>query len=96
MLTGTEKDKMLARLKRIEGQVAGIRRMVESETYCVEVLHQFLAVQGALSKAAQGILSAHLHSCVTEAMLDAPVAERKSKMEELVDIFARFGRTLGK
>ena len=53
MLTGDDKTKMVARLKRIEGQVAGIKRMVESETYCVDVLHQFSAVQGALAKAAQ-------------------------------------------
>ena len=96
MLTGSEKEKMLVRLKKIEGQVAAIRRMVESETYCVEVLHQFSAVQGALAKAAQGILTAHLQSCVTEAMLEGPVDERKAKVEELVDIFSRFGRTLGK
>ena len=70
--------------------------MVESETYCVEVLHQFSAVQGALAKAAQGILSAHLNSCVTEAMLDGPAEERRSKVDELIEIFARFGRTVGK
>lgn len=96
MLKGNDKEKMLTRLKKIEGQVAGIRRMVESETYCVEVLHQFSAVQGALAKAAQGILSAHLNSCVTEAMLEGTQSERKSKVEELIDIFSRFGRTVGK
>ena len=96
MLTGNDKQKMLTRLKKIEGQVAGIRRMVESETYCVEVLHQFSAVQGALAKAAQGILSAHLNSCVTDAMLDGSAEERKSKVDELIDIFSRFGRTVGK
>ena len=96
MLTGSDKEKMLTRLKKIEGQVAGIRRMVESETYCVEVLHQFSAVQGALAKAAQGILSAHLHSCVSETMLEGTTSERQSKLEELIDIFSRFGRTVGK
>ena len=96
MLTGGDKEKMLTRLKKIEGQVAGIRRMVESETYCVEVLHQFSAVQGALAKAAQGILSAHLHSCVSETMLEGTTSERQSKLEELIDIFSRFGRTVGK
>ena len=96
MLTGDDKKKMVARLKRIEGQVAGINRMVESETYCVDVLHQFSAVQGALAKAAQGILSAHLESCVTTALLEGDDQERQVNLKELVDIFGRFGRVVGK
>tara|TARA_B100000674_G_C37175148_1_gene617080 strand:+ start:30 stop:320 length:291 start_codon:yes stop_codon:yes gene_type:complete len=96
MLTGDEKDRMMARLRRIEGQVAGIQRMVESETYCVDVLHQFSAVQGALSKAAQGILSAHLDSCVSKALAEGDEAERQAKLHELVDVFGRFGRVVGK
>ncbi len=96
MLTGNDKEKMVARMKRIEGQVAGIRRMVESETYCVDVLHQFLAVQGALAKAAQGILSAHLNTCVSNALLAGDEARRREKLQELVDIFGRFGRIIGK
>ncbi len=96
MLTGDDKTKMVARLKRIEGQVAGIKRMVESETYCVDVLHQFSAVQGALTKAARGILSAHLESCVTSALLEGDDQERQAKLQELVDVFGRFGRVMGK
>jgi len=96
MLTCDDKTKMVARLKRIEGQVAGIKRMVESETYCVDVLHQFSAVQGALAKAAQGILSAHLESCVTSALLEGDDQERQAKLQELVDVFGRFGRVMGK
>ena len=96
MLTGTDKRKMLARLKRIEGQIAGIQRMVESETYCVEVLHQFSAVQGALAKAAQGILSAHLKSCVNTTLMEGNEAERHAKLEELIELFGRFGRVVGK
>jgi DNA-binding FrmR family transcriptional regulator len=96
MLTGTEKQKMLTRLKRIEGQIAGIHRMVDSETYCVEVLHQFSAVQGALAKAAQGILSAHLESCVSTSLAEGDEEDRRAKLQELVELFGRFGRVLGK
>ena len=96
MLTGDDKTKMVARLKRIEGQVAGIKRMVESETYCVDVLHQFSAVQGALAKAAQGILSAHLESCVSTAIVEGDDNERQAKLQELVDVFGRFGRVVSK
>ena len=96
MLAGDEKRKMMTRLKRIEGQVAGLHRMIESETYCVDVLHQFSAVQGALAKAAQGILSAHLSSCVSAALREGDDGERQAKLEELVDLFGRFGRVVGK
>ena len=96
MLSGDDKAKMVARLNRIEGQVSGIKRMVESETYCVDVLHQFSAVQGALSKAAQLILQAHLESCVSTALAEGDELERQTKLKELVDVFGRFGRVMGK
>jgi len=96
MLSDKPKDDMVNRLKRIEGQVAGIRRMIESETYCVEVLHQFAAVQGALAKAAQGVLSAHVDSCVSTTLIEGGPEERKAKMAELVDLFDRYGRVVGR
>lgn len=96
MMTGEDKARMVARLKRIEGQVAGICRMIDSETYCVDVLHQFSAVQGALAKAAQGILNAHLDTCVSAAMASDELAERQAKMRELVELFGRYGHIMGK
>ena len=96
MLTGEDKDKMLLRLKKIEGQVAGIRRMIDTETYCVDVLHQFSAVQGALSKAAQGILSAHLHTCVLNTLDTEDQKEKEKKIEELIELFGKFGKVLSK
>ena len=96
MLTGPEKKKMIARLKRIEGQIGGIHRMVEDETYCVDVLHQFSAVQGALSKAAQLILEAHLSTCVARAAASGSVEEAETKLNELIEVFGRFGRVIGK
>ena len=96
MLTDQPTEEMVNRLKRIEGQVAGIRRMVESETYCVEVLHQFAAVQGALARAAQGVLSAHIDSCVRASLAEGDLEDRKAKMAELVDLFDRYGRVVGR
>ena len=96
MLTGSDKKKMVTRLKRIEGQIGGIHRMIEDETYCVDVLHQFSAVQGALSKAAQLILEAHLETCVARAAASGSEEEAKEKLRELVDVFGRFGRVIGK
>ena len=58
------KDQLLARLKRIEGQVRGIERMVEDDRYCIDVLTQISAIQAALDKVALGLLDGHARHCV--------------------------------
>jgi DNA-binding FrmR family transcriptional regulator len=62
------KDDYLNRLRRIEGQVRGLQRMVESDTYCIDVLTQISAVTSALQSVAVGLLDEHLHHCVTDAV----------------------------
>lgn len=62
-----DKAKVLARLRRIEGQVRGIERMVESDTYCIDVLTQVAAATKALQGVATTLLSEHLHHCVAGA-----------------------------
>jgi DNA-binding FrmR family transcriptional regulator len=62
------KDDYLKRLRRIEGQVRGLQRMVESDTYCIDVLTQISAVTSALQSVAVGLLDEHLHHCVTDAV----------------------------
>ena len=59
------KDELLARLRRIEGQVRGVTRMVEEERYCVDVLTQVSAVQAALDQTALGLLDGHARHCLT-------------------------------
>ena len=61
------KDHLLARLKRIEGQVRGISRMVEDERYCIDVLTQISAAQAALAKVALGLVDDHARHCVVGA-----------------------------
>ena len=60
------KDQLLKRLKRVEGQVRGVERMVEEDRYCIEVLTQIAAVQAALDKVALGLLTQHAGHCVIE------------------------------
>ncbi len=91
MTQGQERSRVVARLKRIEGQVAAIRRMVEEEKYCVDTLLQVSAVHGALSKVGQIILSRHIETCVTEAFSSGDEAKRQETIEELLDVFARYG-----
>ena len=63
-----DKDPLLRRMRRIEGQVRGIARMIESDQYCIDVLTQVSAVNRALEAVALGLLDEHLKHCVTEAV----------------------------
>lgn len=84
------KQKLLARLKRAEGQLAGVRRMVEADTYCVDVLTQISAVNGALDRVGQLLLSSHIEHCVTDALRSDDDARRQATIAELMDVFARY------
>ena len=89
MLTGDEKKKLLARLRRIEGQTGGLIRMVEDDHYCVKVLQHIAAVQGALSQASKLLLQTHLHTCVVNAFESTKAGERDRVINEIVDLFAK-------
>ena len=81
----------LPRLKRIQGQVAGLLRMVEADRYCADILTQIRAVQAALRSTEQEILKSHIGHCVTHAIDSGDQAERQAKLSELYDILKRFG-----
>jgi DNA-binding FrmR family transcriptional regulator len=83
-----EKQQLLNRLRRINGQVAGIERMVEEERYCIDVLTQISAAQAALDKVALGLLDDHTQSCVVHAEGE----ERPERAEELMGAVARLMR----
>jgi DNA-binding FrmR family transcriptional regulator len=78
------------RLRRIEGQVQGLQRMVEADAYCVDVLLQISAVQGALDQVEKILLGRHIESCVADAIRSGSKSERQQKIDELLDVFARF------
>ncbi len=84
--------KVLARLRKIAGQVAGIQRMVEEDRYCVDVLHQVAAVEGALDRVGHLVLGSHVETCVASALESGKPRDRKEKLDELMDVFSRFGR----
>ena len=81
-----------SRLKRIAGQVSGIQRMVEEDRYCVDVLLQVAAAEAALDKVGHLVLAAHVDTCVSSALESGKAGERKRKMEELLEVFSKFGR----
>ncbi|CAN5256972.1 metal-sensitive transcriptional regulator [soil metagenome] len=88
-----EKDALVKRLHRIEGQVRGIERMLEEDRYCIDILTQIGAVSTALESLAFRILDDHVSHCVSGAMSsgDPEVAVEKSK--ELLEAVHRFART---
>ena len=80
------------RLKRIEGQVGGLLRMVADDRYCVDVLIQVNAVRAALHKVEELILRDHVSHCVAGAFTTGDVIEQRNKVEELVKTVGRMTR----
>ncbi len=87
----TDKDKYLARLKRIEGQARGIHRMVDDEQYCIDILTQISALTSALEAVAIGLLDDHLRHCVLDAAR-AGGDEAEAKIAEATQAIARLVR----
>jgi len=85
------KAKTRGRLRRIEGQVQGLQRMLDNDAYCVDILLQISAVQGALEQVQRLLLGRHIESCVADALRSGSKSERQQKVEELLDVFSRFG-----
>ncbi len=84
------KEQLLARLRRVEGQVRGLQQMVESDRYCIDVLTQISAVNKALQSVAVGMLDDHLRHCVADAVSaggpdgDQKLAEATGAIERLL------------
>lgn len=90
---GHSKDKAnyLKRIARIEGQVRGIKRMLEEDTYCIDVLTQVSAVNKALHSLSLGLVTDHMNHCVTEAVASGDDAVIEEKVQE---VSATIGRLL--
>jgi DNA-binding FrmR family transcriptional regulator len=86
------KDQYLARLRRIEGQVRGLQRMVDEETYCIDVLTQIASVTKALQGVGLGLLDEHVRHCVIEAAHDDPDATQDDKVAEAISAVERLLR----
>ncbi len=89
MLAVTEQQSLVTRLNRIEGQIRGIRRMVQEPRPCIDILQQLAAAEAALNRISLAIFKHHVDSCVTDSLSQGEV-ERRQQLSELVDIFDRF------
>jgi DNA-binding FrmR family transcriptional regulator len=82
-----ENENTLRRLKTIEGHLRGVIRMVEEDSYCIDVIRQIQAVESALNKVSTQILANHLDSCVTTAIQGNNPKERERVLKEITDVF---------
>ena len=79
-------------LKRIEGQVRGVQKMVEDRQYCIDILNQIHAVKGALSSVEEKILQKHFQHCVTAAIIGSSEKEKQQKLDEILKLINRTRR----
>jgi DNA-binding FrmR family transcriptional regulator len=88
----SSKDAVQKRLRRIEGQVRGLQRMIEEDTYCIDVLTQVSATTSALQSVALSLVDDHLHHCVREALVSGG-PDATAKVEEASKAIARLVRS---
>jgi DNA-binding FrmR family transcriptional regulator len=87
--TDDEKQAVINRLKRIEGQVRGIQRMIEEDRYCVDVLVQISAINAALKKVGFNVTERHMKHCVSHAIREG---EGEGTIEELLAVMKQFAK----
>ena len=88
-----DKDALIKRLHRIEGQVRGLEKMVEDDRYCIDVITQISAVTTALDSLAFRILDQHVQHCVADALASGDESAAAEKSRELLDAAHRFAKT---
>lgn len=86
---GHEKEKILTRLRRIEGQTRGLQRMVEEDKYCVDIMTQITSARAALEQVSLMLMENHMHHCVTEAIQDGKGSE---KIDEMMGVLKRYAK----
>lgn len=82
-----ENDNTLRRLKTVEGHLRGVIRMVEEDSYCIDVIRQIQAIEAALNKVSSKILEDHLNSCVITAIQGNDLKERERVLKEISEVF---------
>jgi DNA-binding FrmR family transcriptional regulator len=82
-------EEQLERLNKIEGQIKGVKRMIEERRYCMDIVAQMKAVEAALRQVQLGVIEKHIHHCVGEAMQSKNPQHLEEKVEELVTVLGR-------
>ena len=92
MMDEMQKEKVAARLRRIEGQIGGIRKMIEDDRYCIDILTQTSAVVSALRGVEDLVMQNHLNTCVVDAIKSDDESEKQQKLDEVMDVIGKFRR----
>ncbi len=90
MAKGTTHKEQLPFLRKIEGQIRGIQKMIDDERYCVDILTQLHSVVGAIHGVENKVLAKHLKGCVAEGMKRESALEHQKKIDEVIDLLKRF------
>ena len=80
----------IVRLKRIEGQIRGIQKMIEERRYCIDILTQLSSIVGAIKSVEENILERHLKGCVRHSFNKGTREDKANKIEEVVDVLKKF------
>lgn len=91
MIDETQQQSIVTRLNRVEGQIRGIRRMVQEPRVCVELLQQLSAAEAALNRISLAVFRFHVERCVPDGIVQGE-PEKTRRLAELVDIFDRFAK----
>jgi DNA-binding FrmR family transcriptional regulator len=87
----SHKDNLVA-LRRIEGQVRGVQRMIKERKYCIDILNQIYAIKGALGRVEEKILKNHFRHCVTDAIKGTSEKEKQQKLDEIIKLIHQIRR----
>ncbi len=90
MTTNPSHRDEIVRLKRIEGQVRGVQKMIEEGRYCIDILTVLASIAAALERVEDGILARHLQTCVRQSMTAGSAADRGKKIDEVIDLLGKF------
>lgn len=89
----TTHDEQLVFLKKIEGQIRGIQKMVEEKRYCVDIITQIHSIIGALYRVENEVFKKHLDGCVVSALRGKSEKEKQQKINEIMELISRFRKT---
>ncbi len=95
-MTSDTQQQARKRIRRIAGQAAGIERMIDEDRYCVDILLQVAAVRAALDGMGKLLLRSHVETCVADAIASGRPKDRKEKIVELMEVFAKFAHIGGR
>ncbi|MHC4197565.1 MAG: metal-sensitive transcriptional regulator [Planctomycetota bacterium] len=89
---GTKHTEDILRLRRIEGQVRGIQKMIDDRRYCVDIITQLQSISSAIARVQERILKRHIEHCVAEAIRSGRKEDQQEKVEEIIEVLKNYGK----